>query len=113
MAAISWTAAARGHDLRIADRLGPGEQDGPCFVDARRKQHRLEMRSQIGEKADMVGAGDRPVVPVRDPRIESHLRQSVAERAGAGVQLVVRDHRSRRDSRDPTRPWGYASRVKD
>jgi hypothetical protein len=61
------------------------------------------MRRQISEKTDMVGAGDRPVIPVGDPRIESDLRQSVAESAGASTQLVVRDRWSRRDANDPTR----------
>jgi hypothetical protein len=56
------------------------------------------MRRQIGEKADVVGAGDRPVVPVGDPCIEPRLCQSVTESAGAGAKLVVRDRWSRRDA---------------
>jgi hypothetical protein len=43
------------------------------------------MRGHIGEKADMVGTGDRPIVPIGNPRIESRLCQSATESAGTGA----------------------------
>jgi len=77
------------------------------------------MRSEIGEEADVIGAGDGSVVAVGDPRIESRLGESVAESTGPRSELVVRDRWPRGDVRDPTplrraspgRPAGYGGKT--
>jgi hypothetical protein len=49
------------------------------------------VRCEVGEETDVIGTGNRTVVAVGDPGIESRFGQSTAQVTGSGAELVIRD----------------------
>ena len=84
----------RRDDLGVADRLGAAQQQRTLIAGARAQQHRLEVGLEIGEVADVVGAGDGAVIAVGDPGIEPGPGERVTDRPRARNKFAIGDPRA-------------------
>ena len=84
-------ATPAGHHLGVFHRLRAGEQHELGRRTSTGQQHRLEVRFEVDEVADMVRPSDCAIVSEADPSIEAGPREKSSESKWPLTQFLVGD----------------------